>query len=103
MHFEMPYGQGQLGVDVDADLLRSRDVEPVADESAAVEDALANPIGCAPLSDIVKPGETVAIIVNDITRLTRTDLLLPPIVNALNRAGIPDASIFIVFALGIHR
>jgi lactate racemase len=41
--------------------------------------------------------------VNDITRLARADLLLPPIVDTLNAAGIPDRDIFIVFALGIHR
>ena len=43
------------------------------------------------------------VIVNDITRLTRTELLLPPVIETLNRAGVPDRDIFIVFALGIHR
>ncbi len=43
------------------------------------------------------------IVVNDITRLTRTDLLLPPVIDVLNRAGISDSAISIVFALGIHR
>ncbi len=45
----------------------------------------------------------MAIVVNDITRLTRTDLMLPPIIDTLNAAGVPDRDIFIVFALGIHR
>ena len=65
--------------------------------------AIANPIGAAPLRDIVRPGESVAIVVNDITRLTRTDLILPPILEALNGAGVPDRDVFIVFALGNHR
>jgi nickel-dependent lactate racemase len=75
----------------------------VADETAAIFDALDNPIGTPPLRDIVHPGERIAIIVNDITRLARADLLLPPIVDTLNAAGIRDSGIFIVFALGIHR
>lgn len=75
----------------------------VADEAAAVQAALDHPIGTLPLGQIANRGERVAIIVNDITRLTRTDLLLPPIVNTLNAAGIPDSDIFVVFALGIHR
>lgn len=75
----------------------------IADEHAAVEAALARPIGAAPLRKIAHRGERVAIIVNDITRLTRTDLILPPIVRTLNQAGVPDGDIFIVFALGIHR
>jgi nickel-dependent lactate racemase len=77
--------------------------QAVADEAGAVQSAIDHPIGAAPLRQLVHPGERVAIIVNDITRLTRTDLLLPPIVNTLNAAGIPDGDIFVVFALGIHR
>ncbi len=66
-------------------------------------EALAQPIGTLPLRNIVKPGERIAIVVNDITRLTRTDLFLPAVIAVLNQAGIPDRDIFIVFALGIHR
>ena len=73
------------------------------DEHAAVLDALENPIGTRPLREIACAGERVAIVVNDITRLTRTDLFLPMIVAVLNASGIPDSDIFIVFALGIHR
>ena len=75
----------------------------VADETRAVYNALEHPVGTRPLREIAQPGERVAIIVNDITRLTRTDLLLPPIIDTLNKAGIVDSDIFIVFALGIHR
>ena len=75
----------------------------MADEKQAVEQALAQPIGTPPLREIVQPGERVCIVVNDITRLTRTELILPPIVRVLNEAGIPDQDIFVVFALGIHR
>jgi lactate racemase len=92
-----------LRVSVPGDRLAPRAAEPIAGETRAVADALANPIGAAPLRDIVRPGERVCIVVNDITRLTRTDLMLPPIVHTLNAAGIPDRDIFIVFALGIHR
>jgi nickel-dependent lactate racemase len=100
---EMPYGQTRLPVELSCDVLSAREPEAIADEAEAVRAALESPIGTAPLRKIVKPGETVAIIVNDITRLTRTDLVLPPVVDALNAAGVPDRDIFIVFALGIHR
>jgi nickel-dependent lactate racemase len=103
MSFDLPYGKGALRIKVDGDILECRRAEPVADEARAVYEALENPIGAPPLRTIAHPGERVAIIVNDITRLTRTDLFLPPIVNTLNAAGIPDRDIFIVFALGIHR
>ena len=103
LQLELPFGKGRLPVRTAGALLEGRAGSPVADETAAVEAALARPIGTLPLRRIVQPGERVAIIVNDITRLTRTDLLLPPIVNTLNAAGIPDRDIFVVFALGIHR
>jgi lactate racemase len=102
-HCEFPYGKGRLLVSLRGDRLAPREANPIGDETRAVAEALENPIGAAPLRDIMNPGERVAIVVNDITRLTRTDLMLPPIVNTLNAAGIPDGDMFIVFALGIHR
>ena len=99
----LPYGRTAIEIATDAEPIAHRGAPPVEDETAAVYAALANPIGTPPLADIVKPGERVAVIVNDITRLTRTDLLLPPVIDTLNRAGVPDRDIFIVFALGIHR
>jgi lactate racemase len=100
---DLPYGKGQLRVSLPGDRLAPREADPIGDETRAVREALENPIGTAPLREIVRAGERVAIVVNDITRLTRTDLMLPPIIDALNAAGIPDRDIFMVFALGIHR
>ena len=100
---EIAYGKGHLQVCVEGDRLVPRTAEPIADEARAIYDALENPIGAPPLSQIVKRGERIAIVVNDITRLARADLLLPPLVDTLNAAGVPDDDIFIVFALGIHR
>lgn len=101
--FKFPYGHGSLEIEAPADLIAHRGAPPIADETGAVFEALAHPIGTLPLAEIVRRGEQVAIVVNDITRLTRTDLLLPPVIGTLNRAGVPDRDIFIVFALGIHR
>ena len=101
----LSFGRGSLKVELPAHAERivHRGSEPVFDERAAVADALEHPMGTRPLREIVRPGEKVAIIVNDITRLTRTDLFLPAIIEVLNASGIPDSGIFIVFALGIHR
>src|SRR5579872_1670441 len=103
MRIAMPFGETSLPIHITADLIEPRRAEPISDELGAVQAALRKPIGTPPLAEIVRRGERVAILVNDITRLTRTDLMLPPIVEVLNAAGIPDGSIFVVFALGIHR
>jgi len=100
---DIAYGKGCLTVEAAGDVLTPPKATPIADETGAVFDALENPIGARPLREIVRPGERVCIVVNDITRLARTNLLLPPIVDTLNAAGVPDGDIFIVFALGIHR
>jgi nickel-dependent lactate racemase len=101
--FALPYGETELLVKMRGDLIRHREMAPVEDEQAAVREALRNPMGAEPLDKIVRKGERVALVVNDITRLTRSDLMLPAIVEELNAAGIPDSDILIVFALGIHR
>ena len=76
----------------------------VADAPQAVREALRNPIGTPPLRELVKPGETVAIVASDVTRAwVRADIFLPILLDELNAAGIPDRDIFIMVALGAHR
>ncbi|MFN7937434.1 MAG: nickel-dependent lactate racemase [Bryobacteraceae bacterium] len=102
MH-SLPYGESSVALPLRAELIAHRPTESVPNELAAVRTALRNPIGTPTLANIVRPGESVALIVNDITRLTRSELMLPPLIEELNAAGIPDDHITIVFALGIHR
>lgn len=70
---------------------------------AATQKAIRNPIGTKPLAEIVKAGETVAIIVSDITRLCGTDKFLPVIIDELASVGVKDEDITIVIATGTHR
>lgn len=97
------FGQSAFEIPVAGDLIRHRGAAHAPDEEEAVREALRNPIGCPPLADIVGPGESVAIIVNDITRLSRSDLFLPVLIDDLRWAGVADQDMFIVFATGIHR
>ncbi len=85
------------------DTLLPHSLPPVDNPAAAVRAALAHPIGSPPLRGIVRPGEKVAILVNDITRLVNSDIFLPVLLNEINAGGVPDQDIFIVFALGLHR
>lgn len=84
--------------------IEGRPAAAIADVPAAVLAALRNPIGAPPLKEVVKPGETVAIIVSDITRAwIKANQFLPTLLDELNAAGIPDQDIFIMIALGAHR
>ena len=52
---------------------------------------------------MVSPGDRVAIISDDNTRITPTKRIIPVLLGALNEAGIPDRDIQIIVASGTHR
>jgi nickel-dependent lactate racemase len=68
-----------------------------------VERAINNPIGTLQLSEIVNNNEKVCIITSDITRPMPTKIVLPYILNELNKAGVQNENITLIFALGSHR
>lgn len=68
-----------------------------------VRRALKNPIGSKKLSEIVKSGESVAIVTSDITRPMPSKLVLPSVIEELEKGGIKKKDIKIVLALGSHR
>jgi lactate racemase len=65
--------------------------------------AMRKPIGTKRLSEIVKPGEKIAIITSDITRPMPSKLVLPAVIDELTLAGVKDEDITVVFAIGSHR
>lgn len=76
----------------------------VPDPAAEVKRALANPIGLAPLADLVKArGRNVTLLVDDLTRSTPQKSILPALLDALNQAGVPDEKITAIISLGTHR
>ncbi|MBR4818803.1 MAG: DUF2088 domain-containing protein, partial [Clostridiales bacterium] len=64
--------------------------------------SMREPIGLPPLREVVKAGETVAIITSDITRPIPSYKVLPAVLDELSAAGVKDSDITIVFALGSH-
>ena len=65
----------------------------VEDSRSEIERALNNPIGTKKLSDIAKAGDKVAIVVNDATRPTPSHLMLVPLLDELNKAGVNDSDV----------
>lgn len=74
---------------------------PASEEE--LDRALANPIGSDPLKQFAKRGKTALIVIDDRTRPTPVDKLLPRVVEELNQAGVTDSNITIIVALGTHR
>ena len=73
------------------------------DESKILEKALANPIVVDRLDRMVKTGMKTVIAVDDITRSTKTELMLPLVLRQLSQAKINNKDITIFIALGTHR
>ncbi len=105
--YRFRYGKGHLTFSLDPalviDELAIQRFPELADPAAAVTEAIRHPIGSPPLREIVRPGQTMALIVNDPTRVARSDVFMPILLDELNAVGVPDASMRIVFSLGTHR
>lgn len=69
---------------------------------AEIEAAITNPIGSAPIRELAKGKNEVAIIFDDMTRVTRAAEIVPFVLDELAEAGIPDSKIRFVCALGCH-
>lgn len=76
---------------------------PLENPAATLRDALRRPIGHQPLGKSVRAGERICIIVNDSTRVARSDVFLPILIDELTAAGVREEDIFIVFSNGSHR
>ncbi len=107
MKLEFGFGNTVQYVDVpEANLmgiLGHNEVELGLTGEEEVRRALYAPIGSPQLRDIVKPGETVAIITSDITRPMPTHEVMPLLLDELYACGIKPEDITLVFGLGIHR
>jgi nickel-dependent lactate racemase len=105
--FKIPCGKNSISIgipdDIPVQLVESRRVTPVSDVERAVEEAISRPIGTQRLRDLVKPGQTVALVVTDITRKLPEEIILPLLIKELEAGGIRKRDITAVVATGTHR
>jgi nickel-dependent lactate racemase len=76
---------------------------PVADPAAEIRRALREPLGGLPLAEDARGAKRVVIAADDLTRQTPNALILPIVLDELNRAGVADARVTVLIALGTHR
>ena len=67
-----------------------------------IEQCLTNPIGAPPISELAKGKNEVAIIFDDIHRVTRVAEIVPVLLEELGKAGIPDSRVRFIAAAGTH-
>jgi nickel-dependent lactate racemase len=69
---------------------------------AEIKAALNNPTGTAPIRELALGKNEVAIIFDDMSRVTRVAEIVPFVLEGLAQAGIPDNKIRFICALGCH-
>jgi nickel-dependent lactate racemase len=107
MHVEMAFGKAGLELELPAgfsyQVLEARSAQGLADEAAALADALDHPIGRPPLAELARGKRSAAISVCDITRPAPNRRVLPPLLDRLAAAGISRENVVILIATGLHR
>jgi len=70
-----------------------------------LKELMKNPINSSSLKDLVnrKKAQKILIVVNDITRPTPYEVVLPPLLDELHQIGIKKENITFMVATGIHR
>jgi nickel-dependent lactate racemase len=107
MRVRLEYGRTGLQVDLPDDRvvreLAYKDARPVSDPRAAIAAALAQPLGTPPLVELARGRKNACVVICDITRPVPNELILRPLLAALEAAGIARRDILILVATGLHR
>lgn len=103
----LPYGESQVCVRIPArnflGSIEPKEKRGVSNPQAEIERALKGPLSSRKLSEIVKPESRVAIVVDDVTGPAPSDLMVPPLLDELNKGGVKDENVTVIFACGINR
>lgn len=105
--YHLPYGKGEQSVVLPEERvlydLKGKAIAPVSSPEDAIRAAIDNPIESDSFESIFTKGQTVAIVVSDITRLCMSDVMVKVLVEKLNGCGIADEDITLIVATGTHR
>jgi nickel-dependent lactate racemase len=84
-------------------VLEAKFANAVESADEALSEALRHPLGSPPLLEIAKGKKTAAISICDITRPAPNRVVLPQVLQTLEKAGVPRNGIIILIATGLHR
>ncbi|RZT21435.1 nickel-dependent lactate racemase [Fictibacillus sp. BK138] len=103
MNTTLLYGNNGLELNLpnNAFLVEPKNLPGLENDKDAVMNALENPIGTAPLKEMVKSTDTVAIVISDITRPTPNHKLVPWLIEELKH--VPHENFVIINGTGTHR
>jgi len=105
MIIQIQYGKGHVELDANPSfanwhVVQPKQQEPIQDLDAAFQQAFTNPIGCPPISELIKPTDRLVIVTSDGTRSVPNQILLKQLIKFLN---IPIENITVLLGNGTHR
>jgi len=107
MRVRLEYGRTGMDVDLpDERVVRTlayKDATPLADPEGDLRRLLAAPCGTPPLAEIAKGKRSACLVICDITRPVPNELILRPLLEIIEGAGVPRDKITILVATGLHR
>ncbi len=107
MRIRIDYGKNGLEVEVPednlAEVITIKPAPPLAEPEDEARRALRQPIATPPLRDLARGKKSACVVVSDITRPVPNKVILPPLLEVLEKAGIPSENITLLVATGMHR
>lgn len=107
LFLRFPYGRSFLEwrpePDLDVTIVEKADPPALPDPEGAIRAALSAPLGAPRLEELATGARSATIVVTDATRPCPDSQLVPPILEALHRAGVAPEDITILVAIGMHR
>ena len=106
---KLKYGKEEIQLPIEdkniIKILNLEKQEVLLNPENKLRELLKNPIGCSSLRELIfqKKAQKILIIVNDITRPTPYEIILPPLLDELDQIGIKKENIIFIIATGIHR
>jgi nickel-dependent lactate racemase len=106
---KLKYGKEEIQLPIQDDniikILNLKKQKSLLNPENRLKSLLKNPINSLSLGDLIiqKKAKKTLIIVNDITRPTPYEIILPPLLDELHQIGIKKENIIFIVATGIHR
>ncbi|MGE5632285.1 MAG: nickel-dependent lactate racemase [Caulobacteraceae bacterium] len=104
---KVPYGSTKMEATIPVSSFlfegKMKQFIPIENFDKVLLERLDTPIGCSPLKDQIKKGDKVLIIIDDNTRITPVNKILPVLIKYLTDSGAAPGNIEILTAPGTHR
>ncbi len=105
--FSLPYGSATMDATIPGScfggVFALPESSPLPDLESELREVLRAPRGCRPLSELASGSTRALLLVDDLTRATPADRILPAVLEALQAGGIGEEDTAVLFALGSHR